>query len=388
MPTLFFLPWIQCSEPLELGQVSLQPFVRGKRPGGLGGIAQDCFDGVLGRYGDVSYGLNGERTKTIKSATVLWWDGDCIDTSLSQQIIENRFTQIQFLLFSMMAERRYTSGRYYNSDTLTAVAQPFDVSSPGRLSIQSRMRYGTCNNMISSSGNSPIFIRPAHVEANPRISIDNALFKALVDLPDEGMQTQLAEAIQFYLLANSDSQNFRPASEIVYLRSAFETVLGASHETSSLREKFEDHFRSVLPTAAWADGELTENVWRSRHPKNVKRPLDAWVQDFCAARNSSAHGTTGAQKHGPTIWHIHNHLMFGSWLFPLVVKGVLAARGEYTLSNRDKDLRLGFEAFFARDILKQVSFQKTYWNEIEDDLELADLARRMYPSEESSDAAL
>lgn len=246
MPTLFFLPWVHCSEPFELGQVSLQPFVRGKKPGRLGGITQDCFDGVLGRYGDISYGLNGERTKTIKSATVLWWDGDCIDTSLSQQIIESRFTKIQFLLFSMMAERRYTSGRYYNSDTLTAIAQPFDVSSPGRLSIQSRMRYGTCNNMISSSSNSPIFIRPAHVEVNPRISIDAELFKALLDLPDEGMQTRLAEAIQFYLLANSDSQNFRPASEIVYLRSAFETALGASHETSSLREKFEDHFRSVL----------------------------------------------------------------------------------------------------------------------------------------------
>lgn len=80
--------------------------------------------------------------------------------------------------------------------------------------------------------------------------------------------------------------------------------------------------------------------------------------------------------------------MFGSWLFPLVVKGLLAARGEYTLSDRDKDLRAGFEAFFARDILKQVSFHKTYWDEIEEELELPDLARRMYPSKESIDAPL
>jgi hypothetical protein len=186
-------------------------------------------------------------------------------------------------------------------------------------------------------------------------------------------------SIEVFLRANTDA-SVPERAEIVLMRVAFETLLNASHKTSDLLKRFSDHFKAELPVPPiWHAGKYTEVVWRTRWPKQTERPLDAWVQDFCAARNSAAHGSIGAK--GATIWASPHHLLFSSWLFPLTVRGVLASAGKYTFSAEDIALRAGFEAFFAHDIFAPCKKDEPelFWSKIERSLLFPVWAKRLYP---------
>lgn len=57
MAVLFFLPWVTCSERVELGAMSLLPYERGRRPGPLGAVTQSDLDAILAAYANRSYGI-------------------------------------------------------------------------------------------------------------------------------------------------------------------------------------------------------------------------------------------------------------------------------------------------------------------------------------------
>ena len=74
------------------------------------------------------------------------------------------------------------------------------------------------------------------------------------------------------------------------------------------------------------------------------------------------------------------HLLFASWLFPLVVKGVLASAGLYRLTEDDLALRRGFEAFLAHDVLARAEVDKPElrWSKVERSLLFPVWAKTIY----------
>jgi hypothetical protein len=374
--TLFFLPWVSCSEPVHLGAVCLIPYVRKKRPGLLGRITQEMIDAVLGRYGDRKYGINRDTAQPISKATIVCWKCDNDTEDVSE---ETAAAFGQALTFSALSRRRYGShARYYNADTLTLVAQPFHEASPHQLSVYSRRRDGGCNNLIGTSAGLPVFMRPIHVEMNPVIEIDEELVFAITNLSNPSLRDRVSTSIALYNRANTDAIDVPAASEIVMLRAAMETLLDASFRSESLRNALNAHLRGELDAPMWHEGDLSEGTWRARWPNDVDRPIDAWIQDFCASRNTSAHGNARSAP-ADTVWSVHEHMLFGSWLFPLLVKGVLADSGVYTLNELDRQSRKECERFFAYRIFRLVKGEKLAWSLVEDELLLRDIARRMYP---------
>jgi hypothetical protein len=162
------------------------------------------------------------------------------------------------------------------------------------------------------------------------------------------------------------------------LRVAFETLLESSHLTLDLQRKFADCLAGTLTTPKWYAGCNDEAKWRGRWSNNVSRPFDAWVQDFCNVRNDSAHGLTSRSKYPPSIWDQHRHLLFGSWLFPLLVKLILSKTGAYTLSDLDKDLLADCERFFSTDVLAVDSDGRLQWNIVDCKLRERQLGRALY----------
>lgn len=112
----------------------------------------------------------------------------------------------------------------------------------------------------------------------------------------------------------------------------------------------------------------TNRRGREHWDKHVNRPVDAWVHDFCAARNAAAHGPSGGEK--GNIWPRHNHLIFSAWLLPLIVKKLLAQAAIYKLSAEDKVARAGFEVFLAHDLLAVTEEEGTnvWWQIAESEL--------------------
>ena len=367
MPILFFLPWATCHERIDFSRFSLLPYVRGELPGSSIGTLQDVVDAVLGSYGDPDFFPSTASTKHLQSATLIDWKDDGVGADLDDDKILERLTQLRYVSFSALAERRFCGhSGYCNADGYQAVAQRFSADSPGSTAISTRRRDGHGLHYVGTAF-TPRFIRPDHVNANLRIDLDASLVEALLQLPDGLVKRRFDDSIAAYLNANTDSSAVLERTEMVSMRVAFETLLEARHESSDLRKRFAQHFSNDLPAkATWSPGEVSEAVWRARWKSNVNRPLDAWVQDFCASRNSAAHGG-GGEQHERTVWPRHNHLLFTSMLFPLMVKQALADMGLYAISDRDRASRGGFEVFLGHDLLGKVEEDKPelWWSRVE-----------------------
>ncbi|PWK32577.1 hypothetical protein [Pseudomonas sp. OV226] len=374
MSVLFFFPWIASHGAMQLGELSLIPYEHGKAPGTIYGVSQEIIDAVLENYGDVAFTPSLNAFTNVRKATLITWADDADGLDLPESQIFVRLEQARYIAFSALAQRRFCShGGYCNADGYQIIAQGFVAERPGSISITTRRRDGFTRTYISRTS-SPRFIRPEHVNSSLHLEIDETLARALLELPLGNLKNRIDDAIEKYLLANTDSASMPPHAELVLMRSAFETLLGASYNKNDLCNKFIEHFRGELPNPPkWGNGVFTEACWRKRWPKTT-RPLNAWVEDFCDARNSAAHG---ARANGQSsIWQSQNHLLFSAWLFPLMVKKVLVDVGLYQLSDEDLAARKGCEAFLAHDLLSpnHEDTNECWWNHVERELSLSQLA--------------
>ena len=381
MAVLFFLPWVACDTPKKVGPINLHPYLRKKLPGVLHGIGQDAFDAILGSYGDPDFAHSGRTSKHVTSATIVTWDIDSEGLELPEDDVIPRLEQARYLTFSALSARTYCSHfGYCNADGYQVIGQRFTTDSPGATSITTRRRDGHGLHYLGDS-KAPRFIRPQHVDTRLALTLDESLLEALVGLSQGDTKSRIDDAIDAYVLANTDSPTMRERSEMVLLRVAFETLLDSTHATSDLREKFSSHFSGELPVPAkWQNGALDEACWRARWPTNVTRPMDAWVQDFCAARNSAAHGPRGAKA--PVVWEPRNHLLFGSWLFPLMVKKLLHDEGLYQFRETEKCERSKCEAFLAHDLLSPVSDDRRelWWSKVDREISWDANWKQVFPS--------
>jgi hypothetical protein len=379
MSVLFFLPWVTTLDELGVGTMRLIPYVRGSAPGELHGVTQETLDRILGNYGDQAFFPEDRTISHLSFSTILTWDDDVIGLEVTESQIHSRLVYANYLVFAALSERRVCShSGYCNSDGYKAIAQRFDLARPGDTAYNTRRRDGHGTHFVAAAG-FPRFVRPQHVDARLQAIFSPAVVEALVALPAGELKQRIDLAIESFLRANTDSASMTAQSEMVLMRVAFETILDSTHQVGDLRQKLHEHFIQDLPTEVqWGRGSNSEAVWRNRWPSHVTRPIDAWIQDFCAARNEVAHGPRGAAA--STVWHRHNHLLFSSWLFPLIVKKMLFTEGLYELTEEDIAARHSFEAFFAHDLLaySDESESKLWWNVVESDILMPVYARRIF----------
>jgi hypothetical protein len=356
------------------------PYCRGKKPGSIGGATQADIDQVLGNYADHGRLPTSSLGTPVANATIVHWVADGEKSTISQEEISKRMKFGQWLILAGLSERRYGSHmRYCNSDGLTLMGQHYASGQAGAVSFDTRRRDGVSKRVLSATYGRPYFLRPINVSDPLVVEFDIPLLKALMNINDVDLENRIYDSVVMFNRANTDASEVPDHAEMVMLRAAFETLLNTSHETSDLVAKINTHFATALAAPIWSNGTFIKEIWLARwtntKQRKIKRPLDAWIHDFCNARNNSAHGSASGSKYPPSIWSIRNHLMFASWLFPLMVKGVVAEHGVYTLSDEDKDCRSDFEQFFAEDISKPNADSSLPWNVVINAIEEKDLER-------------
>lgn len=378
MPTKFFFPWLQLQQPIDLGEVHLVPYQRGANCSGEAREEQTITDSILGNYGDCLTGSPNGLPRAIRAATIAEWQGDGVDAELDDAVIAERLNLGQWVAFSALSRRRFGSHfGYCNADDLYFVAQCFDSDRANALAMRMRRRDGASVHYVSRQTNSPIFLRPPHSLA-ANIELDIPLIGALLRINSPDLQERILSAVSVFNRANTDGPGLPQGSEITLMRVAFETLLGTGFRAKAIQDGFSSHFDSEIPNPpVWSAGKYSPSIWRRNYPKNVQRPLDAWAQDFCSVRNSSSHGKGGSGTYPDPIWSIQNHLLFSSWLFPLMVKKLLSDNGLYQLSSLDSDCRARIEEFFAHDILARDIEGRLYWSRVEDDMRMNELGRAL-----------
>lgn len=366
MPVLFFMPWIHLRDEVRIGQLRLVPYRRERTPGNLGQITQTQLDAVLGNYGERSYAPQSEAWIPIRSAVLLDWDESSSEKELEGAEIDRRLAFADMLRIAALAQRTFGSHLgYVNSDELMVIGQQFSPERPSAVSVATRRRDGGGQTIFSSSsGAKPRFVRPLHVSSHRHLELDVPLFLALeaaLTSPGSGV---LLDAVALYVRANTDSDSVSDSLDLVLMRAAFETILKASHEVKDLRYKLVANLK-LVGRSEWAEGPLAAEVWRSKY--ECERPIAAWVQDFCAARNQAAHGRSEVSSDDRPIWSDRNHLMFSSWLFPFVVKNILATANFYRLTDDDLDEIANCELFLSHDISHwDTERQRLTWQDVEE----------------------
>ena len=253
---------------------------------------------------------------------------------------------------------------YTNSDAVGVIAQRFDPDNPSAVSVSSRRRDGGTRHGIS--GSVPLkFVRPFHVPAHGVLNVDAGLLASLLHSSgNHKLAVHIRDAIAVYNRANSDADGTSDEVDLVLLRVALETLTRSTHFADDLQKRVAN-LTGMKGRGSWNSGPFNEKVWKAAWPKSL-RPFDAWLADFCSARNASAHGNSShAKSRKSQVWSNRNHLMFASWLVPLLVKKALARSGLYRLTEEDEDFLSGFELFLTEDVSFWDEEHGLKWNELE-----------------------
>ena len=379
MPTLFFMPWTHVNAAAQVGPISFVPYERGVSPGSLGKTTQKSLDAIIGNYADRAFIQNTDSTVPVREALILRWPGDEERESLlTDDEIQERLQQTQLLTFAALSQRQFgTHWNYCNADGLTTTAQHFSDDNPAATAITTRRRDGSSLNYMAGGTGKPLFLRPLHVSDRYSLDMDDNFALALLNVPDGPLRNRLLDSITLFNTANTDANEVPPSAEIVFMRAAIETLLGANHTTSDLKVKLMKLMSPHLGPVEWHDVHIPPKTWQDRW-NNEGRPFSAWVEDFCHWRNEGAHGKSGTKKYPDPVWSLWNHLLFTSWFMSRIVKVLLADEGLYTLTQDDKDELENIERFFTYDIVARDEKEHMYWHTVLRHVQYLQLGRALY----------
>jgi hypothetical protein len=321
---LAFLPWVSVDEEKSFGDYRILPYVRGVRPAGAETDEQKHIDAVL-----EPYCINA--TESVSHAALLTHASRSLVADLGDELAREYWEFSELLAFAALSAREFFEQTYTNREAYRLVIQGFRADSH-RVALVSRRRDGTTTNLLSPDRYREI--KPHHVGLN-RLFVDEPLLNALLRAWEHPIWDALFEGIVSFGLANTDSIQIPAQMEAVHTISAFQRLLDCdSSKSAELLEKF------ARLTAPSRQGPVGDCPRRSTDPGVTAKLTrsnsirEAWLSDFYALRGNLAHGRLAPSY--PSIWNVHEHLLLAAFVFPLLVKSVLAAEGLYVLSAWDR----------------------------------------------------
>lgn len=357
MGMLAFFPWLEIPEEIQVDRFVLIPFRRGKLPGGTGSKLQLTLDAILEPY-------MVAPDRSVSAATLVMMKGRGLTEELAQEDINELFLFSEIVAFSGLASREYFgSGLYYvNRDHFTFMVQsfkdPFDA-----ICVESRRRDGVTKNLVSRKAFR--VYRPFHVSSGVYpVRLDTVLMKALLRARDTQRWSRYEEAIFDFNRANTDSNQIMEQMELVLLNGAFERLFGIE-KTSKRERELVKRVVDIICKSGLNVCKTFNGISNEKH----KCIFQDWIADLYCLRGNLAHGRKRPTY--PSRWSLQEHLLLGSYLFPLVVKLFLRKDGLYELKEDDCiDLQVFEELASARLFDEPKSDQGWPWDEIHEKAKL------------------
>jgi hypothetical protein len=211
---------------------------------------------------------------------------------------------------------------------------------------------------IGAKWGNPLFYIPD--QCNPPLphSIDVALISSLSSLPeDHPMAQRLRLALPFFGWANSLANTSSWEMEVIALVAALEKLLEKSNELDVTKEiiRLLEPYRDI---ASVSNASLGCSRLIGRPLKSEKPVVKQWLCELYQIRNDQAHHKPKTNR---LKWLPYEHLVMGAFMFPLLVKLLLAAekdskgKDRYQLTWDDKaacdaiDTLLVKDAWFEQD---------------------------------------
>jgi len=353
--TVTFLPWLNLSQAIGIDDFVFWRFPADKDQFDAGAR----FDAQLRRIFTSYVDVEGNPTREL---TIASFRSDPF-RDLSNDEAQGINELVRFLAFAVMAENDYylQPGQYFNSTHFQHFHQRFQLGSTW-IAPETRHRHGRTLHGGFRHGQLR-FTMPLHVVTTLRASPNIPLFQALAKLIDQDTSDAAAirQVVDWFFLANSDSDSVSPRTEIVMMGSAFEALLQVHDKTGkkdALMEGLSPLFAHRLSNVAEREG--TDRVRTTRSWKAW------WMDEFYWLRNKIVHGGKIAIER--MTWTFHEHLTIAAILLTIGVKLKLSQAGCYTLTSDDETNADSVDLFIAEGNLSQEKLlearQNARWDRI------------------------
>ncbi len=337
MPMLAFIPWLQLSKEVAAAGVRAVPFGVSE---GLPAGVESSVDVKTVRKVLAQYMLAPKRS--ISNALLLLVDGKSLGADLTEDEVKKLFDFGRNLAVAGLSTRQFVGayGEYTASGHYQVVVQGFSEPFSGSTVLTHRRKGGSSRVM---QGYSDVrFWVPDYLGGQESPDINEDLLLALTTIADgqERWQQEVNAACKQFLLANSDSPEVSIDVLSIATYSALERVAQSSSKLKEAQKKLAE-LLSVAEHSPWT-AQLREQLGPAAIADG--RQFQDWVHKLYTLRGSVAHG-----KPPPALgpWSQHDLLLAGAFVFPLVLKCLLSAKGLYRMTGDDVAHVLGLEGLLG-----------------------------------------
>lgn len=335
MAMLALLPWLQLHKPIREGRFHLFP--QGVRDAPPADVALAVSAATMGRV--LAQYCHSVRFPLVNVA-LIQYDGQPLGADLDEPDRTAIFQFAQHLAVSGLSDRRFVGGfvdGYTASGHYQAVIQRFTEPYSGSISQTYRRKDGHTDVVLGESD--AYFVRPAHLVAQGEPNLNLQLLKALQAatlLPDR-IREHVAASVTQFLLANSDSPDVSLEVETIATYAALERVSNSSQRLGDMQAKLLA-ILSVVDDFSWV-AELHRELGLDHTARRLV--LSSWLKGIYALRGNVAHGKPA--RLAPQQWTQQEHLLAGAFVYPLVLKCLLAQHRLYSLTAEDVAWVVGLE---------------------------------------------
>ncbi|MBY0491360.1 MAG: hypothetical protein K2R93_16065 [Gemmatimonadaceae bacterium] len=337
MPMVAFFPWAVQEETLVVGEFTIAPFgaaVLLMPPGHATAVRE-----VVAAYDKTDDDLIARVPILFRTAT-----GPTDD--VADEDVGALFLVGEMVACAALASRQFFMHAYWNRDSFHFVVQGFRPDRPGGALITSRRRDGAAPSYVPAKHYR--VPRPFHVGQGRMEDLDRPLLDALVEARDDARVAQLHDAVRGFNAANTDSPTISQETELVLLVGAYSRlcdVWDKDGTAAAVRDLLDraPAWPGSMPGTKWEHAPLKDRMAKSRNPSRVYE----WMADAYLLRGQFAHGRGQSPYKG--AWGLRDHLLLGTYLFPLAVKAWLGRSGRYTLSPTELMRISAFDALSSCD---------------------------------------
>jgi len=357
---LVLLPWLKLQELSKVGRVCFTPFsVANGDPGSVFNDSKKDIVRIVSSYRDI-------RGKIINKCALGYIDEkDQCSNAIDVNLMTNA---VHLLAFAALAKNKFCVqlGNYTNSSCFETIFQEFSKDSEF-ISIITRKRDGHSRLMGLKHGELKLSIPLECANIAPPV-FDNALLISLGYVLEEKdpLARRLMQSIWLYNLACSDSNRISLENEIIFMISAFERLFSNCQGADDLACKIStllDSYGSIIVDNCSRINQinLTSKKEKIERQWFIHRK---WMQELYQLRNDYIHGNDTNRKSWG--WDVLEHSLMAAFVFPLIVKILIAKESKHTLAKDDEvrmgaiDILLNTQDWFKLDPATGIStWQKT-----------------------------
>ena len=362
MSQVAFFPWIRLDHDVDLGAYRLLRYRREQSPA-EDRDQQRLIDSVLEPF-------LGSGIHPIRRATIVTTPDRALTDDFADDVREDLFVLGDLVAFSGLASRYYFEHRYWNRDHFRLVLQSFAEPRTG-VTLLSRRRDGSTTTFVTRTAYRVSC--PDHAHPTP-VSLDEPLLASLLVAREQDDWGPIGQAIVLFNEANTDRLEMPEGSEMTLVYAAFEQLLGmAGRPPREVAVAFSELLApdESCPADEWAVADGNQRAARLLDRAGSLR--HAWLEDLAISRGSLAHGHRDGAF--PACWSPREHLLFSSFVFPLVAKRVLAGLGLYHMADEDERLIETFEFLLNERHFAEDVRHRGAWGEVLDRRLMQRLAR-------------